>query len=184
MAELQALQQAGASPADDTVFHRDAALLEMLYSCGLRVGEICGLRAEDVSLEQQSVRVRGKGQKERLVPVGAPALEALRLYWSKLPAAPVGAAPAFQADPARETPMYPRLVQLRLKRYLVWARLDPRLTPHKLRHSFATHMLEAGADLRGVQELLGHAQLATTQIYTHVTTERLKQAYDAAHPRA
>jgi integrase/recombinase XerC len=169
---------------DGTVFVRDAALLETIYSCGLRISEVCGLRAEDVGGGEGVIRVRGKGKKERLAPIGQPALEAIERYWSLLPCQPTGAAPVFYANPSRQTPVYPRLVQLRLKEYLQAAGLDHRLTPHKLRHSFATHMLDAGADLRSVQELLGHAHLVTTQIYTHVTTERLKRAYDKAHPRA
>ena len=128
--------------------------------------------------------MRGKGKKERLLPVGEPALEAIRNYWSLLPQPPAGEAPVFLAGPKKRTPVSPRHLQLRLKKYLAVAGLDPVLTPHKLRHSYATHLLDAGADLRSVQELLGHAHLVTTQVYTHLTTERLKRAYDAAHPRA
>jgi site-specific recombinase XerD len=163
---------------------RDAALLELLYSSGLRISELCGLRVEDIAFAEQTVRVRGKGRKERLVPVGAPALEAIRFYWSSLAAAPAAGMPVLLAREAGIEPVYPRLVQLRLKRYLAAAGLDPAITPHKLRHSFATHLLDAGADLRSVQELLGHAHLATTQVYTHLTTERLKRIYEQAHPRA
>ncbi len=171
-------------PVEPTVPYRDMAILETIYSCGLRISELCGLRAEDIGWDDQILRLRGKGKKERMVPVGAPALEALRLYWSMLPAAPVGAMPVFLAAEKKFRPLQPRLVQRRLKLYLAAAGLDPHLTPHKLRHSYATHLLDAGADLRSVQELLGHAHLVTTQVYTHVTTERLKRAYDAAHPRA
>ena len=165
-------------------YYRDAALLETIYSCGLRVSELCGLRAEDINWNEQLVRVRGKGKKERQVPIGAPALDAIRKYWDTLPPPPSAAMPVFLSNANRVEPMSPRVVQMRLKRYLEIAGLDPNLTPHKLRHSYATHMLDAGADLRSVQELLGHAHLATTQVYTHVTTERLKKAYDKAHPRA
>lgn len=175
-----------AKPAflQESKFYRDAAILETFYSCGLRISELCGLTAEDMLWEEQAVRVRGKGKKERLLPIGAPALEAIRLYWRKLPILPGGRMPVFWAKAVKPAPVSPRVVQLRLKRYLAAAGLDPALTPHKLRHSYATHLLDAGADLRSVQELLGHAHLASTQVYTHVTTERLKKAYDHAHPRA
>lgn len=181
--QLRAADQPASADAE-TAAWRDAAILELLYSCGLRISELCGLRVEDVDWSEQVVRVRGKGRKERLVPVGVPALEAIRAYWKRLGAAPGSGAPVFLAGPGSASSVAPRTVQLRLKGYLAAAGLDPALTPHKLRHSFATHLLDAGADLRSVQELLGHAHLATTQVYTHLTTERLKQAYDQAHPRA
>ncbi len=163
---------------------RDVAVLETIYSCGLRVSELCGLRAEDIDWNEQLVRVRGKGKKERLVPIGEPALRAIKSYWHTLKQPPSGEAPVFFVETKRAAPLQPVQLSRRLKRYLVIAGLDPGLTPHKLRHSYATHLLDAGADLRSVQELLGHAHLITTQVYTHVTTERLKKAYDAAHPRA
>ncbi len=162
---------------------RDVAILETIYSCGLRISELCGLRAQDLDWQEQLARVRGKGKKERLVPIGQPALDAINSYWKLLPNIPGGDAPVFSST-RNFRPVSAREVQLRLKKYLALAGLDPHLTPHKLRHSYATHMLDAGADLRSVQELLGHAHLATTQVYTHVTTERLKKAYDQAHPRA
>jgi integrase/recombinase XerC len=133
---------------------------------------------------ERLVRVRGKGKKERLVPIGLPALDAVRDYWKHRKYVPEPDMPVFLAYPNKITPLNPRTVQLRLKKYLAAAGLDPRITPHKLRHSFATHILDAGADLRSVQELLGHAHLVTTQVYTHLTTERLKRTYDKAHPRA
>jgi integrase/recombinase XerC len=163
---------------------RDVAVLETIYSCGLRISELCGLVAQDIDWNERLVRVRGKGKKERLVPIGQTALAAIEQYWSLLPQAPAGESPVFLAGPKKPTPISPRLLQLRLKKYLALAGLDPSLTPHKLRHSYATHLLDGGADLRSVQELLGHAHLVTTQVYTHLTTERLKRAYDAAHPRA
>jgi len=168
----------------DLPYRRDQAILETLYSSGLRIGELCSLLAEDVNGQDQIVRVRGKGRKERLVPIGQPALRAIQIYWSGLPAAPGPGDPVFQADRGTSKPLYPRIVQAHLKSYLALAGLDPRITPHKLRHSYATHLLDAGADLRSVQELLGHANLVTTQVYTHVSTDRLKRAYDQAHPRA
>jgi integrase/recombinase XerC len=173
-----------AGSVEPGVRERDVAILETIYSCGLRIGELCGLRVEDINWTEQLVRVRGKGKKERQVPIGAPALQAIEHYWALLPARPAANEPVFLRPHQRPGPMQPRQLQSRLKRYLEIAGLDPRLTPHKLRHSYATHLLDAGADLRSVQELLGHAHLVTTQVYTHVTTERLKKAYDEAHPRA
>lgn len=163
---------------------RDVAVLETIYSCGLRISELCSLRADDIDWSQQIVRVRGKGKKERLVPIGKPALEAIGQYWLILKQPPAGASPVFFSETKLRAPLHPVQLSRRLKQYLAIAGLDPHLTPHKLRHSYATHLLDAGADLRSVQELLGHAHLTTTQIYTHVSTERLKKAYDAAHPRA
>jgi site-specific recombinase XerD len=171
-------------PVSASVCLRDIAVLETIYSCGLRVSELCGLLVEDIDLSEQLVRVRGKGKKERLVPVGEPAVKAIQNYWRTLKQPPSGHSPVFFTETRKSAPLQPVQLSRRLKRYLVVAGLDPSLTPHKLRHSYATHMLDAGADLRSVQELLGHAHLVTTQVYTHVTTERLKKAYDAAHPRA
>jgi len=177
-------QKGPGRPVSASACLRDVAVLETIYSCGLRVSELCGLRVEDMDWNEQLVRVRGKGKKERLVPVGKPALQAIENYWSTLKQRPAGPAPVFFAETKRAAPLKPLQLSRRLKQYLVIAGLDPGLTPHKLRHSYATHLLDAGADLRSVQELLGHAHLITTQVYTHVTTERLKKAYDAAHPRA
>ena len=174
----------GERPPDETEFLRDAAILETIYSCGLRVSEVCGLRREDLDEAGRVIRVRGKGRRERMVPIGQPALRAIHAYWQTLPHRPAPDAPVFLAAADSPEPARPGQVQTRLKRYLLAAGLDTSLTPHKLRHSFATHLLDNGADLRSVQELLGHRNLSTTQIYTHVTTERLKRAYDSAHPRA
>ena len=163
---------------------RDMAILETIYSCGLRISELCGLLAADIDWSERLVRVRGKGKKERLIPIGETALRAIQQHWNLLPHPPGGESPVFLCGPRKLKPVSPRHLQLRLKKYLALAGLDPGLTPHKLRHSYATHLLDAGADLRSVQELLGHAHLVTTQVYTHLTTERLKRAYDKAHPRA
>jgi integrase/recombinase XerC len=171
-------------PLSATVCIRDIAVLETIYSCGLRVSELCGLCVEDIDFNEQLVRVRGKGKKERLVPIGEPALKAVQAYWDVLLEPPAAGQPVFQTETKRAGPLSRLQLSRRLKIYLMQAGLDPGLTPHKLRHSYATHLLDAGADLRSVQELLGHAHLITTQVYTHVTTERLKRAYDAAHPRA
>ena len=178
-------QKAGPGrPVSAAACLRDVAVLETIYSCGLRSSELCGLRAEDIDWSERLVRVRGKGKKERLVPIGEPAWKAIQNYWSVLKQPPSGPAPVFRAETRTAAPLKPLQLSRRLKQYLVIAGLDPGLTPHKLRHSYATHLLDAGADLRSVQELLGHAHLVTTQVYTHLTTERLKRAYDAAHPRA
>jgi integrase/recombinase XerC len=171
-------------PVDPSGAWRDLAIIETIYSCGLRISELCGLRVADIDWPERSVRVLGKGRKERDVPIGEPALTAIENYWKQLPVPPRGSEPVFLQLGSKIAPMVQCSFARRLKRYLAMAGLDPRLTPHKLRHSYATHLLDAGADLRSVQELLGHAHLVTTQVYTHLTTERLKSAYDAAHPRA
>lgn len=158
---------------------RDLAWLELFYSAGLRLSELVGLSRRDLNLAQGTVLVLGKGGKERLCPFGAPAARALQEY---LDACPFEVDPLFVSEQGKR--LNGRTVQLALKRYLSAAGLDARLSPHKLRHTFATHLLDHGADLRGVQELLGHAQLTTTQIYTSVSVERLKRVYDDAHPRA
>jgi site-specific recombinase XerD len=180
--EMKAAAKAG--EVDPVIYFRDAAILEVIYSCGLRVSELCQLRAGDLDWSDEMARVRGKGKKERLVPIGTPALDAIADYWRRAGYAPGAEMPVFWANARNIRPLSPRTVQLRMKNYLRRAGLDPNLTPHKLRHSFATHILDAGADLRSVQELLGHAHLATTQVYTHITTERLKRAYQKSHPRA
>jgi integrase/recombinase XerC len=158
---------------------RDAAILELFYSSGLRVAELAGLDVRQVDLPGGTLRVVGKGRKERLLPVGGPAVRAIQRYRTE---AAVHEGPLFLNKSRRR--LTPRAIQLLLEKYLRASSIQLRVSPHKLRHSFATHLLDAGADLRGVQELLGHASLSTTQIYTHVTTERLKAVYDAAHPRA
>ncbi len=159
---------------------RDKAILEVLYSAGLRIHEVAGLNDDDLDVLGEVVRVRGKGKKERLAPLGGPAIEAVQKYLELRQRSARG--PLFVNRFG--TRLTARSMQRMLKKYLLAVGLDPSLTPHKLRHSFATHMLDAGADLRSVQELLGHANLSTTQIYTHVTPERLKKVYEKAHPRA
>ena len=158
---------------------RDVAILELFYSSGLRLSELAVLNVADVDPYTESVRVFGKGRKERVCPVGLPALEAISRYHI---AANVHSGPLF-INKARKR-ISPRSIWLVLKRYVRHTSIPISISPHKLRHSFATHMLDRGADLRSVQALLGHASLSTTQIYTHVTTERLKKAYANAHPRA
>jgi integrase/recombinase XerC len=171
-------------PVSVAAVYRDVAILETIYSCGLRISEMAGLKVADMDWPGQLVRVRGKGKKERIVPIGEPALRAIEAYWSRLGGRPAGDSPVFLSETKQRSPASAAMLARRLKCYLVQAGLDPAITPHKLRHSYATHLLDAGADLRSVQELLGHAHLETTQVYTHVTTERLKKAYTASHPRA
>jgi site-specific recombinase XerD len=158
---------------------RDTAILELFYSCGLRVSELCGLDMTDIDFLSESVKVFGKGAKERLVPIGGPALSALQRYRQM---AGVTQGPLFLSS--RKTRITQQAVDQLLKKYLNLSSIPFKISPHKIRHSFATHLLDAGADLRSVQTLLGHASLSTTQIYTHVTKERLREAYDQAHPRA
>ncbi|MES2659926.1 MAG: tyrosine recombinase XerC [Verrucomicrobiota bacterium] len=158
---------------------RDAAILELFYSCGLRISELLALDVRHVDFIGESVRVTGKGSKERIVPVGGPALNAIQRYRQE---AAVTSGPLFLST--RKRRITQQAVDQLLKKYLKRSSIPFAISPHKLRHSFATHLLDAGADLRSVQALLGHASLSTTQIYTHVTKERLKQAYDTAHPRA
>jgi len=179
-AESHGSSSAGASPSNEGAAWRDKAILETLYSAGLRIHELVQLNDDDLDVLGEVVRVRGKGKKERLAALGGPAVGALQKYLELRARQARG--PLFVNKSGGR--MTARSVQRMLKKYLVAAGLDPSLTPHKLRHSFATHMLDAGADLRSVQELLGHANLSTTQIYTHITPERLKKVYEKAHPRA
>jgi len=158
---------------------RDTAIIELFYSTGMRLSELAGLDVADVDVIAETARVRGKGAKERVCPVGGPALEALSKYRQ---AARVHNGPLFLNKSRRR--LSSRTIWDMIRTRLVQAGLPANLSPHKLRHSFATHLLDNGADLRSVQTLLGHASLSTTQIYTHVTVERLKKAYDSAHPRA
>lgn len=158
---------------------RDAALLELLYSAGLRLSELAALNVKDLDPYSETLRVIGKGSKERVCPVGGPALEAISKYRQ---AANVQSGPLFLNKSRRR--LGARSIWSRMKKYLRQVGLPATTSPHKLRHSFATHLLDNGADLRSLQTLLGHANLSTTQVYTHVSTERLKRAYDQAHPRA
>ncbi|MDO5473312.1 MAG: tyrosine recombinase XerC [Akkermansia sp.] len=164
----------------DWLPYRDAAILELFYSCGIRLSELVNLNADILQAGEDCVRVLGKGRKERLVPVGDYAREAIRNYRLRAGLDPHG--PLFISRLRRR--MTGRSVQLMLDKYLRCSDLPFHISPHKLRHTFATHMLDAGADLRAVQELLGHASLSTTQIYTHVTKTRMQQVYLEAHPRA
>jgi integrase/recombinase XerC len=183
--ELMASAADRAGNDDDPVAVRDLAILEVLYATGIRVGELCGLDVDDLDGHRRTLRVFGKGAKERTVPYGLPARRALELWLDA--GRPAMATPS--SGPALFLGRRGRRIDPRAVRTLVHEQLRavedaPDLGPHGLRHTAATHLLEGGADLRSVQELLGHATLATTQIYTHVSVDRLKRAYDKAHPRA
>ena len=158
---------------------RDAAILELFYSTGLRLAELASLDVPSIDTANETVRVIGKGSKERLVPIGSHAMLAIQKYRS---AAEVHEGPLFLSKLRKR--LSTRSLNSVLKKYLAQSTIPFNVTPHKLRHSFATHLLDHGADLRSVQALLGHASLSTTQIYTHVTKERLRDAYNNAHPRA
>ena len=187
--ELAALRaNAGGALAPEAAYARmrDAAVLELLYSTGVRVSEGAGLRLDQVDLDSGVARVCGKGRKERLCVLGRPALAALRRALDAVEQVWPGATDrdGVLFRNLQGGPLTPRSIERHLKHWLAVAGLPEVITPHKLRHSFATHLLNAGADLRSVQELLGHASLSTTQIYTHVSIERLKEVYRSAHPRA
>jgi site-specific recombinase XerD len=171
----------GPTPADPAVRLRDDAVVELLYGSGLRVAELCGLRPGDVDLARRAVTVWGKGGKQRRVPMSAASVDAVRDWLRR--GRPAMVRPGTPADAlflnARGRRLGPRDVRRILDR-----RGATPVHPHALRHTFATHLLDGGADLRAVQELLGHADLATTQLYTHVSKERLRRVYDDSHPRA
>jgi integrase/recombinase XerC len=185
--QARALLDAAAVAADDDgpVGVRDVAILELLYATGIRVGELCGLDVDDVDRTRRVVRVFGKGRKERTVPYGVPADAALgRWLAAARPRLLAPGAGAALFVGARGRRIDQRAVRTMVHRRLAEVPGAPDLGPHGLRHTAATHLLEGGADLRAVQELLGHASLATTQVYTHVSAERLRKAYQLAHPRA
>jgi integrase/recombinase XerC len=178
---------ATAPSPQDAVGLRDRAVLELLYGSGLRVAELCGLSVQDVDPDGQRVRVLGKGGKERVVPVGDFAAAALRAYLDRarasfLPDGPSDDGPLFLNR--RRKRLGTRDARAMVERYVRGTLGGRRVSPHTLRHSFATHLLEGGADIRAVQELLGHSSLATTQRYTHVSRRRLFDAYRQSHPRA
>ncbi len=185
--ELSDIQKLLTTPDDATLLgSRDRAMLETLYSTGVRVSELVALNVDDLDVTGESLRIRGKGRKERVSPIGPTAVTAIRRYLEMRAADPRSAT----FDP---TPLFvnkhgkrlsTRSVRRKLDKYLSMCGLDPTISPHTLRHTFATHMLNNGADLRSVQELLGHQSISTTQVYTHVTTAQLKKDYDESHPRA
>ena len=183
----------GAPDNSETLGARDRAILETLYSTGVRVSELVDLDRGNVDHAGETMHVRGKGKKERIVPLGSHAIAAIRHYLTLLEPDPRFTAVRQQSAMGVAVPLFinknggrlsSRSVRRKLDKYLRMAGLDSSISPHTLRHSFATHLLDNGADLRSVQELLGHQSLSTTQIYTHLSTMRLRQAYDHAHPRA
>ena len=185
--EIEEINRLLGTPDDNTLLGaRDRAMLEVLFSTGVRVSELVDLNFIDVDFEGQTIRVRGKGKKQRMTPIGPTAIAAIRKYLELRRAD----ARSSRFDPEalfvnkHGQRLSTRSVRRKLDKYLAACGLDPSISPHTLRHSFATHMLNNGADLRSVQELLGHQSLSTTQIYTHLTTPRLKAVYDEAHPRS
>jgi len=178
--DIQQVEALLAAPDITTLLGaRDRAIIETIYAAGLRVSEAVALNIEDLDEFSEVVRIEGKGKKERLCPLGSMAVEAIGHY---LRMRRVRSGPLFVNKHGSR--ISDRSVRRKLDKYLLAAGIDPGVSPHTLRHSFATHMLNAGADLRSVQELLGHSSLSTTQVYTHLTTKRLKEVYDKAHPLA
>jgi integrase/recombinase XerC len=187
---IEQVEKLLAAPGDaDVLGRRDRAMLETLYSTGLRVSELVGLNGEDLDLGAEALHVRGKGKKERIVPLGSHALGAIARYLEKLREEPRFAG----GQDLSKKPLFvnkhggrlsSRSVRRKLDKYLKQVGLDPTISPHTLRHTFATHLLDNGADLRSVQELLGHQSLSTTQVYTHLSNGRVQEAYTKAHPRA
>jgi len=189
--EDSAVSQGDGKKADVRQFEafRDRAVLEVLYGCGLRLSELIALERSDVDLAHGFLKVTGKGRKQRIVPLGEPAVEALRKYFEvrrnffRIPLERTGeSSRVFVTSRGRQ--LYPMLVQRMTKKYLTPVSESEKKNPHILRHSFATHMLNGGADLKSVSEMLGHISLTTTELYTHVTFSRLKEIYDKAHPGA
>ncbi len=176
-------------PVEEFAGARDRAILEVFYGGGIRLGELVQLNLSSLDLEEGTVRVVGRGKKERIVPVGSMALQVLEVYLRRraqllldLEITQVDVGALFLNEQGRR--LHQRTVQRMVKRYLGKVAENPQLSPHLLRHTFATHLLEAGADLRAVKELLGHATLSTTQVYTHVSLDRLRSIYEQAHPRS
>ena len=184
--DVEQVEKLLSAPNDKTLFGaRDRAILETLYSTGIRVSELVGINFSDIDETGQAIVIRGKGRKERIVPLGSHAMAAVSHYSGVLDENNI---PTGSDDPLfinkHSTRLSTRSVRRKVTKYLEQVGLDPSISPHTLRHSFATHLLDNGADLRSVQELLGHQSLSTTQIYTHLTTKRMRESYDQSHPRA
>ena len=184
--DVEQVEKLLSAPNDKTLLGaRDRAILETLYSTGIRVSELVGINFGDIDETGQAIVIRGKGRKERIVPLGTHAMKAISHYLGVME---VNAVPNESTDPLfinkHTTRLSTRSVRRKVSKYLDQVGLDPAISPHTLRHSFATHLLDNGADLRSVQELLGHQSLSTTQIYTHLTTKRMRETYDQAQPRA
>jgi integrase/recombinase XerC len=167
---------------DDLLAIRDKAMMELMYSCGLRLSELASLNIKSIQPDRQ-LRVIGKGKKERLLPIGRIALEALTIWLKIRPKLASSEEPALFVSMLKNR-IGTRQIAKRMKLWATRQHLEQSVNPHKLRHSFATHVLESSSDLRGVQELLGHANLSTTQVYTHLNFQHLAHVYDGAHPRA
>lgn len=185
--DVSEVQRLLSTPDDGSLLGaRDRAMLETLYSTGVRVSELVALNLNDVDLVGESIRIRGKGRKERIAPIGPTAVSSIKHYLQIRTADPRN--PTFDTEPLFVNKHGKRLstrsVRRKLDKYLLACGLDPSISPHTLRHTFATHMLNNGADLRSVQELLGHQSISTTQVYTHLTTAQIKREYDQSHPRS
>lgn len=179
----EALELVETAQGNDFLTVRDRAILETFYSTGIRISELVALNVEDIDFINGIIKVFGKGKKERLVPIGDKALRAIKFWLDKRILKGYGSKSALFLN-KKGTRITERSVERIIKKYALKAGLYKNISAHTLRHSFATHLLERGADLRSVQELLGHANLTTTQIYTHLTAERLKKVYEQTHPRA
>ncbi len=185
--ELYAKEPAKRQASGQFIARRDSAVLEVIYSGGLRISEAVNLTANDLNILSGTMKILGKGSKQRICMLGAPAIRSIKNYLrfrENYTSSTSGSSDPLFINLKNGEKLNPRSLQRNFKHYLTYAGLSPELTPHKLRHSFATHLLEAGADLRSVQEMLGHSSLSTTQIYTHITPERLLEVYSKAHPHA
>jgi len=170
--------------ADNKFGIRNRAIFELIYSSGLRIGEVCSILLHDLDMKNYLLRVKGKGNKERIVPVGRPAVQSIQTYLAVRPALDPEGKEEHLFLTRSGKPFYNRQLNIILQHYIRLIALHKGYSPHTIRHSFATHLLQKGADLRAIQQMLGHSNLSTTEVYTHVTLEDIKEAYHKAHPRA